>query len=317
MSALGRKPTIAIRKDRDFSRFHIRLNKSLTKRIVVEMAPEYLQMFRELQRPDGWRKVASAFGEVRKRLKLDGYVALYEDEKHIQAALALGLFGMEGLKEINAELKEATEAEQQRLVDEFAKDVMDEGALDKIFSESEAEEALQQEQFQALSDSEKQEATKRAQHLFAFFLCFFYNMLAVMVHGERLTSLVAKGLKGDQEAFGKAVHVDKFLLLGHAGFREQYEAAQLDPASDLLADISARVQMAPTKGRIRYPGVYCVFAMLESLGWLNDLTHDEILDICVEAKLDRWENRIEDVNYLTKRLASYRRTQRLGGLSMH
>lgn len=57
--------------------------------------------------------------------------------------------------------------------------------------------------------------------------------------------------------------------------------------------------------------------MLESLGWLNDLTHSEILDICTAANLDRWENRIEDVNYLTKRLAGYRKYQKTGGVSMH
>ena len=53
-----------------------------------------------------------------------------------------------------------------------------------------------------------------------------------------------------------------------------------------------------------------LFGILESFQWLNDLKHEEILDICDEAGLDRYQNRIEDVNYITKRLAEYRRWQK-------
>ena len=59
-----------------------------------------------------------------------------------------------------------------------------------------------------------------------------------------------------------------------------------------------------------------VFACLEASQWLDDFPHAEILDICDEAGLDRYENRIEDVNYLTKRLKDYRRFQKTGAMSM-
>ena len=60
-----------------------------------------------------------------------------------------------------------------------------------------------------------------------------------------------------------------------------------------------------------------VFAMLDAAGWLADgFTHDELLDICDEAGLDRYQNRIEDVNSLTKRIGEYRRWQKVNSLSM-
>jgi len=45
-------------------------------------------------------------------------------------------------------------------------------------------------------------------------------------------------------------------------------------------------------------------------------THDQILDMCDEAGLDRYQNRIEDANYLTQRLREYRQWQKTGSLSM-
>jgi hypothetical protein len=60
-----------------------------------------------------------------------------------------------------------------------------------------------------------------------------------------------------------------------------------------------------------------MFAVLDGLRCLDGVfTHEELLDLCDKARLDRFQNRIEDVNYLTKRLVAFRRAQKLRGLSM-
>ena len=70
-----------------------RISKSLARRLVVDLAPEYLEMFMDLQKPSGWRKIAERISEIRKGLRLDNYVQLYEDERRLQACLALAVFG--------------------------------------------------------------------------------------------------------------------------------------------------------------------------------------------------------------------------------
>lgn len=40
------------------------------------MGPQYLEMFTDMQKPEGWRTVAERFGEIRKRLRLGSYVTL-------------------------------------------------------------------------------------------------------------------------------------------------------------------------------------------------------------------------------------------------
>ena len=150
-----------------------------------------------------------------------------------------------------------------------------------------------------------------------FILAWLHESLAVMVHGEKMTSLVPRALAGDDEAFLNAIHIDKALMTLHPKFAERHRQAILDGDRTLLDKISYRLASPVTKGRAQLAGLFAVFAMLESLGWLNDLRHHEILDICDAARLDRWQNRIEDENAVTKALIKYRRYQKTGGVSMH
>ena len=298
----------------------IRVEKDLALSLVRQLAPDYLEFFRDIQKPDGWRTFSMRVGETRNKLKLDSYVILYGNDVWILNALALALLGEQGAKELNAELETPSPDEQQNFLDELTNDAINNGDdwVDEIFPDSPAKQEVQLAKFQALSDEEKAASVNRAQHLFAFVFANFYNCISVMVHGKKLTSLVPKAIAGDRVAFGKAIHIDKSLLHAHPDFRAIHELAQSnqDQERDFLRNIGNNLQASPTKGRINYPGAYMVFAMLESLGWLNGLSHEEILNVCDEAGLDRWESRIEDVNYLTKRLGAYRRMQKMGGLSM-
>ena len=138
-----------------------------------------------------------------------------------------------------------------------------------------------------------------------------------MVHGARLTTLVPQAITGDDEAFLKAIQIDRMLLLHYPYFRDRKFRAQNDREMEFLSKISYRESNSPVRGKIQYPALYMLFGILESFRWLDDLKHKEILDICDEAGLDRYQNRIEDINCLTKRLIEYRKWQKTGGVSMH
>ena len=127
-----------------------------------------------------------------------------------------------------------------------------------------------------------------------------------MVHGTKMTSLVPRAISGDDDAFLKAVQIDRMLLLHHPYFRDRKARAQNDGETEFLSKLSYRESNPPLRGKIRYPGLYMVFGNLESIGWLDDLRHDEILDLCEGAGLDLYQNRIEEVNFVTKRLGEYR-----------
>jgi hypothetical protein len=129
--------------------------------------------------------------------------------------------------------------------------------------------------------------------------------------------LVPKALAGDKDAFARAVQIDKNLIHEHPGFKEIHQKALTEGDTDFLEKIGYRLAAPVTRGPIRYASVFVLFAMLETLGWLDAIRHREILDICDAANLDRWQNRIEDENAITKCLQKYRRYQKTGGVSMH
>ena len=159
--------------------------------------------------------------------------------------------------------------------------------------------------------------TERWQFLFLHIISSIHNYFSIMVTGESMTSLVPKAINGDSEAFFKAIKIDRNLLSLHPYFIERYQLAQSSGQKDFLKRLAPYQSNPHLIGRIRYPRLYIVFAMLEALKWLDDLTHSEILDICDTAGLDRWQSRIEDVNSVTKQLKRYRRYQKTGGVSMH
>lgn len=295
----------------------IRPNRDLALSLIEQVAPQYLEMFRDVQKPGGWRTLAERFSEIRKRLKLDSYVTLYGNEIWVYNALLIALLGTEDFKRTQEDLNAASPEEQQGFLDELTTDVtQDDGWLSEMFPESAEKQEEQRLAFEALPENERAQVVQRSQHLFAFVMAFFYNSISVMVHGEKLTSLVPKAIVGDRGAFLKAIHIDKSILHAHPAFKNQYEQALSNEDQDFLRNIGYRVEASPTRGKIRYPGAFMIFALLESLGWLDDVRHEDILDLCDNAGLDRWQNRIEDVNYLTKRLRDYRRMQRQGNLSM-
>jgi len=144
----------------------------------------------------------------------------------------------------------------------------------------------------------------------AFFYSFFYNMLSLMVHGQKLTTLVPLALQGNKEAFCKAVQIDRNLLTGHTYFKDTYARLQTGEDKEFLDALLYRVGNPTTRGKLRFPALYMVFTILDSFDWLDDFTAPEILDICDEARLDRFQNRIDDENQLTKRRIEYRRFQK-------
>lgn len=295
-----------------------RARKDTVLALVSEAAPQFLEILGDCKDAATWRKVSKRFEEVRVRLRIDNYVLIYEDERRIGSALTNAIMSPEQQQECAREFAAASQEEQLEMLHDLGRPGGEgEKLAEEMFPEDPDAQKAQIEAFNQLDEDGKREAVKRGQFLMGFLMAWLYEFLAVMVHGEKMTSLVPKALAGDEEAFLKAIHIDKALLTLHSKFANRHRQAILDGDRTLLDKISYHLAVPVTRGRVQLAGLFAVFAMLESLGWLNDLRHGEILDICDAARLDRWQNRIEDENAVTKALIKYRRYQKTGGVSMH
>lgn len=298
----------------------VRIEKSLAHRLAVLVAPEcgeVLSMFRSNR--DGWVKMPTEIETIRRNLGIgEIYVHTYEDENRIWSCLFRGAFPkntIEELKKVDEEFLALSESEKLALFDDDAVAYFNNEldiAWDEIFPKTEEAKEAARNKFEALSDEEKKTAAYSAVMFVVFFYAYFYNLLSLMVHGQKLTTLVPLALQGDKDAFCKAIQIDRNLLTGHPYFKDTYARLQMGEDKDFLDAILYRIGNPTTRGKIRFPALYMVFTTLESLHWLNDFSASEILDLCDEAKLDRFQNRVEDENYLNKRRIEFRQMQKIG-----
>lgn len=298
----------------------IQLDKDLTRKLVVAMAPQYAEMLRDLRSPGRWAKLLRKYDGIFRGAFLDGYVSLFNDEKRINLTLWFFLVGEDGYRELDAEVAAMSPDEQQGWLNDLVSEANEDGAwswMEDMFPDTPEKEVAARLAYENLSDEDKAATSKHAAFFWSFFFASFHNYLSLMLHGRKLTVLIEQAKAGDESAFCKAVHVEPRLLRHHPFFRERHLQAQENSEMDFLKRIGYRLANSSLNGQIRYPGLYMVFAMLDAGGWLDGgFTHEQIVDMCDEAGLDRYQNRIEDPTYLTQRLREYRQWQKTGVLSM-
>jgi hypothetical protein len=299
-----------------------RVEKSIARFLALVFAPEggaLVDIFRSSR--NGWIKIPEEFELARKNTGLgDSYVVVYESEPRILYCLIRAIFPEkldEELKMFDACYRAASEEEKLEFLKELSEELLHDDTYlqfrDTIPRTRKAREAARKE-FEALSAAEKNEILHQDRLFLTFLFATLYNYIAMMVHGQKLTTLVPLALQGDKEAFCKAVQIDKNLLTGHPYFRETYERLPAGGSEDrnFYRTILSHQSRPHTNSKIKFPALYLIFAVLDGFGWLDKFTASEVLDICDEARLDRYQNRIEDEGYLTKRRIEYRRKQKSG-----
>lgn len=290
------------------------LEKSLIHQLVVALAPEFgglLKIFND--KYGGWVRMPEEMEQLRKNSGLgDHYVIGYEDERRIPDWLQKLHFPentAESSQAFEEEFSSASFEERSDLVEELLTAAQNPD-LDLALPETEEEKEAAMAEFKSMSEEDQKKAVRNAQLFCAFFYAYLFNCLSLMVHGQKLTTLVPRAMEGDKEVFCKAVQIDRNLLTGNTYFRETYSRLVTGTDPDFWKSVSYRIANPTLRTKIRFPLLFMVFAVLESFDALDDFTASEILDICDEAGLDRFQNCIEDETYLTKRRIEYRKMQK-------
>ncbi len=298
----------------------LHIEKSIARLLAAKLAPEcgeVLSLYRA--KSDGWIKMPKEFEFIRENCGLgDLYVLAYEEESRILSCLIKSSFpgeDIEKLKQFNDEVIATAKKEELHSLELYLNDSIGDDLADlfkAIFESTEEEREAAEKRLLALPEEERILAFVTVQLLFAFIYAYFYNHIALMVHGQKLTTLVPLALQGDKKAFCKAIQIDRNILTGHPYFRDTYARLQTGEDPNFLDDVTSYIKRPPIRGRIRFPALYMLFAILDGFKRLDDFTASEILDICDDAKLDRFQNRIEDEASLNKKRIEYRKNQKIG-----
>ncbi|MDO8318699.1 hypothetical protein [Rhodoferax sp.] len=287
------------------------VDKSSAADFLRSTIPEWAWLIAKVESEDGHLRFPPVVSRAIENLKIESYPLLYENEASIGLIMFRAFMSPEEMIELNAQLAEQTPDERGQKLRELLEGVSE---VDQAFEfpKTPAAERRALDEFNALSKEDQAEAIKIAQHLWMGFLAGFFQNVSVMVHGEKLTSLVVQAKAGNDEAFCKAVQIDKRILTTIPHFRQRFERATLEGDQNFADALAYRLQCPPYKGKIRHKALWMAFAFLDMVGLLDTLKHQEILDLCDEAGIGGYANRIEDVKHLSKRLADFRRFRGYG-----
>jgi hypothetical protein len=286
--------------------------------IYGSFLPDYDYLMRTFVASRGWIRFSPRLHELTTRFKCLNYPELYQDEARIQTALLRAYFeNDEKINKFVTDLSLHTPIEQTVFINEFIKEAhelrqwIDENVphLDDL-DWSPSGKAKARQEWEKLTLEEQQQGIRVWQYSLMFSLASFHNFIALMVHGRKLTHLVGQAMRGNDDSFCLAVHIDRNILEQIPYFKDRYLKAQQEGEHSFIEALNYRTQSPQLKGKIRHRALFMLFAILESTQWLDELKHREILDICDQLNLDHYGNRIETENALTKRLIEYRQFQK-------
>jgi hypothetical protein len=292
--------------------------------MIVGLTSKYRELVPDLSNPKIWAGFKAHTAERRQALKISDLCAcLYDDDKcfsdllfqysfldemrqeFIKVAQEVGLAGV-----VTQQVESADPDQLRTLLEmflEFTQNLTQE--IDEVFTDGDTHESESTDYWKhvhpTLPPEEQRQAEKDMQLFATQFYFIVYNALSVMAYGESLTSLVQRALAGGDgadAAMCKAVRVDNNLRQ-HPKFMARYLFAANNSETGFLNKYNNTA--TPLTYKIRYPGLYYLFALLDNFGLLDQLSNPQLLDLCDHARLDKWENRIEDDGYLAKRRSEY------------
>ena len=297
----------------------LKLTREFISSYLKEVIPDYEEMLVFIEKNGGWISMPPKMSEVVDRLKIHNYPELYRSEETLVKMLLLAFMSVDEINALGAEFAKMPEEEKAHCAEELIQfmcetsDTILEGFPDTPEKEQEVKKA-----FDDLSAEEKVKAVQQAQITMSAFYATFFNAISIMVHGRRMTDLVQAAESGDDNAFCFAVQIDKRILSALPYFKERHERAISEGDIDFLDKLHYRLTNPLLRSKIRYKTLWLTLAVLDESGYLDgSLKHREILDICEEAGVGGYQNRIEDVGYLSKRLREFREFQKTNQRSRH
>ena len=292
------------------------ISKQSAATLLRSLVPECEWLLRQIESEQGWFRFPPQLSAAIKNLKLENYPLIYENENAIAYAFLRGLLPEDELIELSSHLESASLDERGEFLDQMMT-TLSSGFEGAKWPMSDEEIIRQKRIYDSWSLEERRENVRSAQFLLIGFLSSFYQCLSVMVHGEKLSALIAQAKAGNDDAFVKAVQIDRRILNSIPYFQDRYAFAQDQGDINFFDRLAYRLKTAPYVGKIRFKSLWLSFSLLDQVGLLRTLPHSEILDICDDAGVGGFKNRIEDVKSLRKRLADYYKFQKRGVIATH
>jgi hypothetical protein len=281
-------------------------------KILAPQLKEFLQLVRDNGGRMAWQ---DNFADFIARLNISVYPRLYEAEPATGVMLALAFCdGADEARELNDHLASLSPAERGAELLQMGPHL--EALVDAMdFDPTQEKRAAIEVAAKSLSDSERQKSVEFVQRLFMGILALFHQFQSVMVHGERLTALVARAKAGDDKAFLKAIQIDKRILAKIDYFDQRWTRAHARDERAFIKSVARLLEAPSFVGRIKHKTVMLSLFLLDWMGLLDAYSDEELLDTLLSSGMVDDDQPIDDVKNLNKVRARYRKFKAQAGLS--
>lgn len=274
------------------------LNKTTIIETLITLVPELNEALEYLETNEGWINLDERFISLLLQWELS-WQEYYEDEQRLRALNSLMFFDVEELQNI----KENDDYESALIEMVNFKNEVDDLELNDIDTPEQLAES-----FENSSDEDKNKTLKQSVIFCLGMITSSFNYLALMLHGHTMCALVSLAKEGDDNAFCKAVHIDR-TVLSLPYFKQRMLKAQFGNDQNFLNILAYQLKNPLHKGKIKYKILWLTFLILDDEGLLDSLSHEEIFDICEQTGVYGKEHGIEDVGHISKRIRDFRKYQ--------
>lgn len=261
----------------------------------------------EINKHEGSLSLPNEFIDILLLDDLPGWANLYEDFNLMKGVVGISLLGEHRVKALASEIKGLSHEELIQRKNELKYEILEKvesGELDN-FGDIDGLDGLEGDDLDAFLKGSEHHRKAIITNLTTFLPHIFYY-LSLMTHGENIVDLIKKAKNGDDDAFCKAIQIDRTLIYEIPYFRERVFRAQLSDDRAFLNDFSTHFKGKIFGHKLSYPKLWLLFAILEDEGFL-DIPLDRLLNVCEQAGVYGKNWGVNDTNTLSKRRREYKR----------
>jgi len=271
---------------------------AITVRLLKALVPHIDDALEYMQANGGWLPLSDQFLALIQNPDFKKWSEFYLDEKKIRAVTLLSVVDEDTLKGVTNAQQFASDlrADLADMLEDGDVTLPTEDELEQFKSEFPLQDAASQ-----------QKLSMQAVYFIYGFITGLFNYLALMIHGRTMCQLVADAISGDDDAYRRAVQIDRTVLY-LPYFQDRMYKAQFSNDGPFLKSVGDSLKRPIISSKIRYRTLRLTFAILQDEGLLG-LPREQLLDICQEVGVYGKAYGVEDVDHLKKRLRDYRKDQ--------
>lgn len=263
--------------------------------------PEIEDSIKYIEENDRWLPLSDEFIQAIHNLNLTNWAELYLEPKKMRAISASSFLDLDSLKEKALDPPALRNEVLNALADEVEQSDFNPPTSGEIdtFRKNYAEASLE----------EQTKITTYVTRIYLSFLTYLFDCLSLMIHRKSICKLVEEAKNGNDQSLISAIQIDRSILF-LPFVKERLIKAQFDTDPDFWRKLGYRISSPIFKGKISYHKLYLAFYVLDDLDLL-DLPHSDILTFCQETGAFKKNQDGDDVGYLGKKLAQYKRLNNL------